>query len=105
MVEMRAARLARAFGQGNQLNFVAPGIPRLTFHQPQLERIEHSVLIVHGTLRERMIFLPDLAKHGWLWNPKQQLQVYDSFGGSGWVWVTASDVPTVTGVQEILTSS
>jgi hypothetical protein len=35
---------------------LAPRIPRQTFHQPQLERIERSFLIVHGTLRERMIY-------------------------------------------------
>jgi hypothetical protein len=35
---------------------LAARISRQTFHQPQLERIERSFLIVHGTLRERMIY-------------------------------------------------
>jgi len=32
------------------------------------------------------------------------LQVYDSLVGFGPIWVTASNVPSVTKVQEILTS-
>src|SRR5271156_1753404 len=79
MLKVRRARFPRPFRQGNQFNFVAGRIARHTAHQPQLQGIEPSFMVVHreplcGGSRE---ISAELAKHARMPERKQELQAND----------------------------